>query len=110
MSEFATVTDALDYLEDFGDPRLIARELERRGIRAVIGNSEACALAMFVEETMHVESVSVGPRQVLIFDDSWERATDRAATPGQVERFINMFDSGRFPNLVYTRATKEIAA
>lgn len=103
-SRFATVADALAYLDSLGVYG-IAVEFERRNMRAKIGCPEGCAIAQFIADTCNPYDVSVSNDTVetLWSEDQVQWNTD--AVPLQVRLFIRAFDAGRFPNLVHTQAT-----
>lgn len=97
MSEFNTVRDALDFLGRFDSSNQVADEFEKRGIRAVPGCPESCAVADFLRIGVGADSVTVdGDDAFVTYPDGSEV---RAELPHVVHEFVVDFDCGKFPTL-----------
>lgn len=104
MPEFDSATDALDYLEELGTTHAISLAMESRGITALPGCPESCAVALFIVNTTEAFSVSLASEsgEVWVYDpDAAFHTYHEVLVFGPlVRQFIYEFDARKFPNLV----------
>ena len=108
------ITDELDRLDRTGCPAAIARDLKERGVKGVTGEPRQCPLARHLMRhcadfmpawaglSVGIDTVSVTRIANVFVEHGTLTARDFPIIPicGNLSHFVELFDNGRFAELL----------
>lgn len=107
--------DYLGKLAALGSADAIALHLHGKAVRAYCGNSNRCALAQDLQDTLHEHGLVTAAVEVagsIYIDFPGRRGDVWMETPKIAMQFIEAFDHGQYPELIHPKDSRghEIAA
>lgn len=87
-------------LEGLGDSSdEVASALARAGVKGMCGQSGSCALANHLRSLMLYQSYAAVTPSIVIWTD--KKAAMRLSLPPAVQEFVQKFDEGHYPELIW---------